>query len=306
MKIHRRATVSRNEFDEIADLEMAGAIDCLQASVFLGKGMALEKAQALWIPAHIDSLLGRQAYIGHAMFGCYTLEPRVRDHLVFCRATRDGGQDRQGMLEAKIKPSIGSIHEGVGSGLHFCHCVVCRGDVVVARGGGADDLHCNACLTNSGDTGTQALQAFVGACLASFLVFQIDNVPLVSHDASESQVFRIGRLTAQLDYVGRVGIHTTSIVANIDFHQYARLHTGRCRRLLEVLEVIRMIDGDHDVAAPSQCHQTFDLATTDDLIGNQDVIDSGVCHHFGFAQFGAGHANGASYHLHIGDGRCFV
>ena len=67
-----------------------------------------------------------------------------------------------------------------------------------------------------------------------------------------------------------------------------------------------MVDGYHDIAAGSQCHKAFDLAAADDLVGDEDILDAGVGHGFGFTDLGAGDTLRTGGELELSDGRGFV
>ena len=128
---------------------------------------------------------------------------------------------------------------------------------------------------------------------------------LVAHQAGEAHIRRRDRLLGQLHQAG-AGHQTAAVVADVDLDEHAgadAVFPGRCR---DGDEIGRMIHGDHDVAALRQIHQACYLARADHFVGDEDVVDAGVGHDFGLAEFGAGDANGPGFELQMSDSRGLV
>jgi hypothetical protein len=89
------------------------------------------------------------------------------------------------------------------------------------------------------------------------------------------------------------------IEADIDFEQEADVRAGG--RLRQGGDLIAMVDANHGTPLRAEFDQPSQLCRPDDLIGNQDVVDSGMAHHFGFAKLGAGDADGPCAALKRGD-----
>ena len=126
----------------------------------------------------------------------------------------------------------------------------------------------------------------------------------VAHQTAETQMWCLGGRAGEIDYGG--GCDAAAVVADVDLHEYARADLIGVGGLVEVGEILRVIDRDHNVATSGQGHEALDLAATDDFVGNENVMDAGVGHDFGLPDLGAGDPLRAGCELEVGDGWGFV
>ena len=126
----------------------------------------------------------------------------------------------------------------------------------------------------------------------------------VAHQAAEAQVRCLGGRAGEIDDGG--GRDATAVMADVDFHKYARADLVGLGGLVEVGEILWVIDRDHDVATGGQRHEALDLAVAYYFVGNEDVLDAGVGHDLGLPDLGAGDPLCAGCELEVGDGRGFV
>ena len=126
----------------------------------------------------------------------------------------------------------------------------------------------------------------------------------VAHQAAEAQVRCLGGCAGEIDDGG--GRDAAAVVADVDLHKYARADFVGLGGLVEVGEILRVIDRDHDVATGGQRHEALDFAAADDFVGNENVLDAGVGHDLGLSDLGAGDPLCAGCELEVGDGRGFV
>ena len=68
----------------------------------------------------------------------------------------------------------------------------------------------------------------------------------VAHQATEAQVRCLGGRAGEIDDGG--GCDAAAVVADVDLHQYAGADLVGLGGLVEVGEILRVIDRDHDVA----------------------------------------------------------
>ena len=114
----------------------------------------------------------------------------------------------------------------------------------------------------------------------------------------------MGGQTSEIDDGGRRD--AAAVVADVDLYEYAGADLVGLGGLVEVGEILRVIDRDHNVATSCQRHEALDLAATDDFVGNENVLDAGVGHDLGLPDLGAGDPLRAGRELEVGNGRGFV
>ena len=144
----------------------------------------------------------------------------------------------------------------------------------------------------------------MGTVVAGCFVFEVDDVSFVAHQAAEAQVRCLGGRTGEIDDGG--GCDAAAVVADVDFHEDAGADLVGLGGLVEVGEILRVIDRDHDVATSGQRYEALDLAAAYYFVGNEDVLDAGVGHDLGLPDLGAGDPLRAGCELEVGDGRGFV
>ena len=150
----------------------------------------------------------------------------------------------------------------------------------------------------------EALEAGASAVVAGVFVFEVDDVAFVAHQAAEAQVRCLSGCAGETDDGG--GRDAAAVVADVDFDEDAGTDVVGLGGFVEVGEILRVIDRDHDVATSGQRHETLDLAAAYYFVGNEDVLDAGVSHDLGLSDLGAGNSLCAGCELEVGDGRGFV
>ena len=267
------AAVAGDKFEQVAGVEVgAGTGYGLEAAVFFGQGVAFQ----------IGSILDE----GEAVLGRQALEAGVGDDLLGGRAAGNGGQYAEGVFEAQAELGVGRVHQRVRASLNLGDAVEGSADVVIARARGAANRAVEAGAFHVVAGIDEALEASAGTVVAGVFVFEIDDVAFVAHQAAEAQVWCLGNRAGEIDDGG--GCDAAAVVADVDLHEDAGADLVGVGGLVEVGEVLRVINRDHDVATGGQGHETLDLAAAYYFVGNEDVLDAGGRHDLGLSDLGAG------------------
>ena len=100
-------------------------------------------------------------------------------------------------------------------------------------------------------------------------------------------------------------LDATAVAARMDIHDHVQRHAMCAWRHGEILDILRLIDGDSHPGMASEGAQTIDFLGCDDLIGDQDVGEAMFGEHLGLADGADTDATdgAASGQLLVGDGR---
>ena len=141
--------------------------------------------------------------------------------------------------------------------------------------------------------------------LARDRVLDLHRVPFPGHQSGKAQVRQrvdeFGQFDRRLARQRSAALH-----ADVDLDQDPRFRPGVAGRAIELEHVVRVIDRDDHIGLAREPGQSPGLDMAHDLVGDQDVPDSGRGHHLGLADLGAGHADRAGRDLLVDDGRGLV
>ena len=94
--------------------------------------------------------------------------------------------------------------------------------------------------------------------------------------------------------------------AGVNLDQQGHLDPGGIARLGDRTRRDRPVDGDGHLDAAGKTRQALHLGCTDEVVGDQDVIEPGIGKDFRLAKLLAGDPLGAGRDLHVTDGRDLV
>ena len=97
-----------------------------------------------------------------------------------------------------------------------------------------------------------------------------------------------------------------AVHAGVELDHGFRMGAERDGRFVELAGLDLAIDRQDQSGLGGQCGRAARLDRTDDLVRHHDVADAAGGHHLGFAQLGAGDADGARRELQMGDRRGLV
>ena len=110
-----------------------------------------------------------------------------------------------------------------------------------------------------------------------------------AHQSGVVQAWLLLDVPGQLDR-RLARLHSSAIHARIHFDHHAQPDISLPRRAIQRVDILGTVDGDYDIGARKQAQQARNLLLADHLVGDQNVSNACIGHHFGFANLGAGDA----------------
>ena len=137
-----------------------------------------------------------------------------------------------------------------------------------------------------------------------FWIWDLDGVAFPGHQAFKAHTGRfVGQ--AREGEGGFAGLHAGAVHAGVELDEHVDLGAGGGGDATDLFDIGGAVDGYFDIGVAAEADQAFDFAWADDLIGDEQVEDAVGGHDFGFAELGAGDADGPGTHGQVGDGRDF-
>jgi hypothetical protein len=127
----------------------------------------------------------------------------------------------------------------------------------------------------------------------------------IQHEAGKCQSLRACDLSRQRNRLGR-RLDAGTLAPGIAFH-HDRQRPARSRRgLRQAGDHNRIIGGNRHVGLGLQRAEPGHFFFAEQIVADQDVVDAGIGHHLGFAEFLAGDAPGAGGDLQLCEPRALV
>lgn len=253
-----------------------------------------------------DFEVGSVFDLGWAEFVADAFDADVEDGDVGFGATDDAGEDGHGHFEFGDEAVVNPVHGGVCAALQFVDAVHDARRGVGGRGATADDGDGDGGVFDEAAGVDGALHGFAGLVSAILGVDDVDEVAFVGLEAVKAEAGGVddlfGEVQRRLAWGDAAAAH-----ADVDFDEEADGGGGFGGGFGEVGDVSGIVDGEAEFYFLGELGESLEFSGADDLVGDEDVVDAGFCEDFGFGEFGAGHADGASGgELAFGDLGAFV
>src|SRR5262249_37711094 len=92
-------------------------------------------------------------------------------------------------------------------------------------------------------------------------------------------------------------LHAASTGTGVAFNQRTNLEVRRRKRRRNARGCLATVEHQGQPRAARQRDQPLQLLPPDDIVGDENVVDAGVCHHFGFTELLTGDADGTKLDL---------
>ena len=132
------------------------------------------------------------------------------------------------------------------------------------------------------------------------LGFRERPVRRIEHEAGERQARTRGDVAGEGDGLGRCH-HAGTLAAGVAFHHHVEIAAGDGCGTRQPGDDDGIVGGNRDFRPGEQRAEAADLLLAENVVGDQDVVEPGIGHHLGLADFLAGDAAGAGVALHGGD-----
>src|SRR5690606_15907975 len=156
----------------------------------------------------------------------------------------------------------------------------------------ADDLYGKSCLPALFWCMDKLIDCCANRFQFGFCFTLRERMAFPGHQTAKAQAGGSTDKLGQFDY-SQLGLYAGAIHPRVDLDQHPYFGTCRLSRCANCGHILWVIDSNLYIRMASQTGQPGNLLLADDLVGDQNVADTCIGHHFSFTQLGEGDTDSA-------------